>query len=151
MLQKSKEEILEILGDVVKKVPRPHRIGVKKKYLGARKEVELTFKCPRTKKNFVVKSESWGLWLKFAILLVKAGHSILEADFMGAAGEGMAVLEAAYTAYNEDKEDKKSFEALMRAPLLLSKEQDELVAGLRKAGFFDKFAYNAQTGDWEMK
>ena len=151
MLQKSKEEILEFLGDVVKKVPRPHRIGVKKKYLGARKEVELTFKCPRTKKNFVVKSESWGLWLKFAILLVKAGQSILEADFMSAAGEGMAVLEAAYTVYNEDKKDKKSFEALMRAPLLLSKEQDELVAGLRKAGFFDKFAYNAQTGDWEMK
>ena len=71
-------------------------------------------------------------------------------DFTGAAGEGMAVLKAAYTAYNEDKEDKKSFEALMRAPLLLSKEQDELVAGLRNAGFEERFAYNAQTGDWEV-
>ena len=38
----------------------------------------------------------------------------------------------------------------MRAPLLLSKEQDELVAGLRKAGFEERFAYNAQKGDWEI-
>ena len=34
------------------------------------------------------------------------------------------------------------------APLLLSKEQDELVTGLRNEGFKERSAYNAQTGDW---
>ena len=62
----------------------------------------------------------------------------------------MAALQVAYAAYHEKAEDEKSFEALMRAPLLLSREQDELVAGLRNAGFEERFAYNAQTGDWEI-
>ena len=149
MLDAKDREIRDFLGQVVKKLPRPHRIEVKKKYLGARKKVKLTFKCPRTGEEFVVKSESWGLWLKFAFTLVKTGMSILEADFEGATEGGMAALQAAYAAYHEEDEDEKSFEALMRAPLLLSKEQDELVAGLRKAGFEERFAYNAQTGDWE--
>ena len=151
MLDAKDREIRDFLGQVVKKLPRPHRIEVKKKYLGARKKVKLTFKCPRTEEEFVVKSESWGLWLKFAFTLVKTGMSILEGDFVDATEGAMAALQAAYAAYYEKDEDERSFEALMRAPLLLSKEQDELVAGLRKAGFFDKFAYNAQTGDWEMK
>ena len=155
MLDAKDREIRDFLGQVVKKLPRPHRIKAKKKYLGARKKVKLTFKCPRTGGEFVVKSESWGLWLKFAFTLVKTGMSILEADFEGATEGGMAALQAAYAAYHEEDEDAKSFEALMRAPLLLSKEQDklvhdELVAGLRRAGFEESFAYNAQTGDWEV-
>ena len=98
----------------------------------------------------MVRSESWGLWLKFAFTLVKTGMSILEADFADATEGGMAALQAAYAAYYEKDEDEKTFEALMRAPLLLSREQDELVAGLRKAGFEERFAYNAQTGGWEI-
>ena len=148
LLDAKDREIRDFLGQVVKKLPRPHRIEVKKKYLGARKKVKLTFKCPRTGEEFVVKSESWGLWLKFAFMLVKTGMPILEADFEDTT-EGHGRLQAAYAAHEED-EDEKSFEALMRAPLLLSKEQDELVAGLRKAGFEERFAYNAQTGDWEV-
>jgi hypothetical protein len=150
MLEAKDHEMREFLGHVVKKVPRPHRITVKKKYLGAKKVVKLTFKCPRTDEELVVKSRSFGLWLKFAFILLQTGKSALEMDIEGAAGNGMAALQAAYAVYNEAAEDRASFDTLMRAPLLLSKEQDELVGGLRKEGFFEKFFYNAQTGEWEI-
>ena len=80
---------------------------------------------------------------------MQTGYTLLKGDLVDAAGNGMDLVGKAYAAYHEEDEDEKSFEALMRAPLLLSKEQDELVAGLRKAGFEERFAYNAQTGDWE--
>ena len=150
MLEAKEHEILEFLGKIIKTVPRPHSITVKKKCFGTRKKVELTFKCARTGEELTCKSESWGLWLKFAISLLKTGTSVLSGDFADAVEDGMATLQEAYSAYNEKTEDQTSFESLMRAPLLLSKEQDELIAGLRKEGFFDRFEYNAQRGQWEI-
>ena len=144
-------EILEFMGHVVKKVPRPHRITVKKKYLGMQKVVKLTFKCPRTGEEFSVKSKSLGLWFKFLYTLLKAGKSALEIDVEGAVEGGIAALQAAYNVFHEKDDDRNSFDALMRAPLLLSKEQDELVGGLRKAKFMERFAYNPQTGEWETR
>ena len=143
-------EIFEFLGRVVKKVPRPIRIEVKKKYLGTRKVVKLTFKCPRSGTEFVVKSTSWSLWLKFAAALLQTGSSVLEANIGGAVEGGVATLQAAYNAYHENQADHESFDTLMHAPLLLSSEQDELIVGLRKGGFFDKFSYNEQMGWWEF-
>ena len=150
MLQEKEHQILEFVGEIVKKVPRPIRIEVKKKYLGTRKRVKLTFKCPRSGTELVVKSTSWSLWLKFAVALLQTGESILQADIGGAVEGGVATLQAAYNAYHESQADHESFDALMHAPLLLSSEQDELIVGLRKGGFFDKFSYNEQMGQWEF-
>ena len=150
MLQEKEHQILEFVGEIVKKVPRPIRIEVKKKYLGTRKVVKLTFKCPRSGTELVVKSTSWSLWLKFAVVLLQTGESILQADIGGAVEGGVATLQAAYNAYHESQADHESFDALMHAPLLLSSEQDELIAGLRKEGFFEKFSYNEQMGQWEF-
>ena len=36
----------------------------------------------------------------------------------------------------------------MREPFLLSSEQDELISGLRRKGFFEKFAYDAAEAEW---
>ena len=151
MLEEKDREIRTFLGHVVKRVPRPHRIAVKRKYFGARKKVELIFKCPRTGVEVTVKSHSWSLWLKFAFALVQAGRSVVEVDIEGAVENGIAALQEAYKAINEKNEDRNHFGMLMRAPLLLSTEQDELVGGLRSEGFFvpeGQFDYNEQTGEW---
>ena len=58
------------------------------------------------------------------------------------------VVKNAYDAYHESEADQKSFDTLLRAPLLLSSEVDQLIQGLRRKKFFDVFNYDAQRGDW---
>ena len=58
------------------------------------------------------------------------------------------VVKNAYDAYHEGEADQKSFDTLLRAPLLLSSEVDQLIQGLRREMFFDVFKYDAQRGDW---
>ena len=57
-------------------------------------------------------------------------------------------MKNAYDAYHESEADQKSFDTLLRAPLLLSSEVDQLIQGLRREKFFDVFKYDAQRGDW---
>ena len=57
-------------------------------------------------------------------------------------------MKNAYDAYHESEADQKSFDTLLRAPLLLSSEVDQLIQGLRRKKFFDVFNYDAQRGDW---
>ena len=57
-------------------------------------------------------------------------------------------MKNAYDAYHESEADQKSFDTLLRAPLLLSSEVDQLIQGLRRKKFFDVFKYDAQRGDW---
>ena len=57
-------------------------------------------------------------------------------------------MKNAYDAYHEGEADQKSFDTLLRAPLLLSSEVDQLIQGLRREKFFDVFNYDAQRGDW---
>ena len=135
------------MATVCKSVPRPVRIEAKREWW-LRKVVKLVFQCPVTKRELEVESRSWSLWLKFAFAFVKTGTSILESDFAGAAESGAAALESLYNAYHEEESDQKSFDLLLRAPLLLSSEQDVLLGGLRREGFFEKFTYDPLLGQW---
>ena len=45
-------------------------------------------------------------------------------------------------------DESGGFDKLLREPFLLSSEQDELISGLRRQGFFKKFAYDAEEADW---
>ena len=96
--------------------------------------IVIVFQCPVTGVELEVESRSWSLWLQFAFAFVKTGTSILASDVAGAAESGAAALESLYNAYHEEEGDQKSFDLLLRAPLLLSSEQDELLGGLRREG-----------------
>ena len=140
---------LRLVAEVAKKLPRPARIETSSSFLGARRHVRLVFVCPRTRNELVVKSSEWSLWLKFAISLFKTGHVIVGGDLLAAGEAGIDAIQAAYGAYHQDARDATTFETLLRSPLLLSSEQDRLIAGLRAEGFEEKFGYNAQSGEWE--
>ena len=148
MLDQKVNELKTFVAKVSKTLPRPSRIEVSKKWLGARKVVELTFVCPVTSFELKVTSTSWSLWLKFAVSLAQAGYSVLDGDLTSAAEMSIDVVKNAYNAYHEKDTDQKSFDALMQAPILLSTEHDQLLSGLRDEGFFDKFFYDAQRGEW---
>ena len=147
LLDNEIERIKVFMAAVCKSVPRPVRIEAKREWW-LRKVVKLVFQCPVTNRELEVESRSWSLWLKFAFAFVKTGTSILESDFAGAAESGAAALESLYNAYHEKESDQKSFDLLLRAPLLLSSEQDELLGGLRREGFFEKFTYDPLRGQW---
>ena len=56
-----------------------------------------------------------------------------------------------YHAYHEVDTDADAYDSMMHAPLLLSTEQDALLKGLRKVGFFESFAFDAQRAEWVAK
>ena len=148
MLNRRDAQLKDFIAKVTTALPRPSRIEVSRRLLGTRKTLTLVFVCPATGFEFEVQSSSWSLWLKFAISLVQTGYTLLKGDLVDAAGNGMDLVGKAYAAYHEGKADEASFESLMRAPLLLSKEQDQLVEGLRTKKFFERFEYDAQRGQW---
>ena len=106
------------------------------------------FVCPVTGFELAVESRCWSLWLKFCVSLAQTGVRILQGDLIQAAGSGVDTVKNAYDAYHENETDQESFETLLRAPLLLSSEQDQLIQGLREKHFFDDFQYDAQRGEW---
>ena len=57
-----------------------------------------------------------------------------------------AAVAAAAVAFS--KKADGGFDEMMRKPLLLPSEQEKLLTGLRKAGFFDKFRYDEQNAVW---
>ena len=149
LLDERDGELRAFVAEVAKKLPRPARIETSSSFLGVRRHVRLVFVCPRTRNELVVKSSEWSLWLKFAISLFKTGHVIVGGDLLAAGEAGIDAIQAAYGAYHQDARDATTFETLLRSPLLLSSEQDRLIAGLRAEGFEEKFGYNAQSGEWE--
>ena len=67
-----------------KKLPRPQRVDVSKKWLRTRVIVKLVFVCPRTDKELEVESSDWSLWLKFALSIVQTGNQIfIQQDAVG--------------------------------------------------------------------
>ena len=133
------EEIKSFLGQLHKTLPRPRRIEVTKELLGFAKVVHLIFICPDSGFEFAVLSRSWSLWLKFALSLAQTGTLIIEGDLTGAALKGIESVERVYRAYHEKETDQEAFEVILRAPLLLSSEHDQLLDGLREAKYFDSF------------
>ena len=148
MLEARTAEIKAFVGNVCKSLPRPTRVEVSRKWLGTRKVVRLMFVCPVTGFELAVESRCWSLWLKFCVSLAQAGVHVLKGDLIEAAGSSVDIVKSAYDAYHENETDQESFEALLRAPLLLSSEQDQLIQGLRDQHFFDDFQYDAQRGEW---
>ena len=129
MLDQQLTEVKKFIDKVSDTLPRPSRIATSKKRLGMRKVVELTFVCPVTFFELKVKSRSWALWLKFGVLLVKTGVSVLDGELLGAAESSMDMIQSAYDAFHEKEHDKEAFHTLMKAPILSSSEHDQLLDG----------------------
>ena len=148
MLDARTRELKEFMAKLTPKVPRPARIEVANALLGARKVVSLVFICPATKFELTVEVTSWSLWLKFAVSLVRVGVVFVFCEISAAAENSLDVVKNAYEMYSKGDVTAASFEAHMRAPLLLSSEQDQIIRGLREKKFFDRFKYDAQQGEW---
>ena len=63
---------------------------------------------------------------------------MLEGDLVDTALRGGKACQAAYDAYYEVDKDAETFDFMMRAPLLMSSEQDLLLEGLRKVAMKKK-------------
>merc|ERR1712070_1292767 len=87
-------------------------------------------------------------WLKFCYSLAESGVNVITGDLIGAAGSGIEAVKNAYNAYHEKDRTQQSLDVLMRAPLLLPTEQEQLIQSLRDQKFFDDFKYDPQRGQW---
>ena len=137
------------IGEVCKKLPRPQRVDVSRKWLGTRVVVKLVFVCPRTDKELEVESSDWSLWLKFAWSIVQAGNPLeLVQDIVGTVDTVRDMVETAYEAYHEVDNAQATLDAMRTDPILLPSEEEKLIQGLRDAKFYDSFTYDAQTAEW---
>ena len=62
MLEGRVAELKAYVAALCKTVPRPSRIEVSRRWLGARKVLKLVFVCPATGFELTVESRSWSLW-----------------------------------------------------------------------------------------
>jgi len=116
----------------------------------------LHFECqaqPRTRlcalpegSTFTTETLEWNRWLKLGLSSAKLGKSVLSGDFLGYVPGTVDQVKEMYKAYS--KKDDAAFLKYISEPFLTSEEQDQLLGQLRKAGFFKKFAYDAQTATW---
>ena len=155
MMEDRFAELMQFIGTVAKKLPTPAEIEVRKKYLGAQRQIVLRFRCARAPGvTLEIVSSQWSKWLKFGVSLMKAGKCALTGDVEGVKAQGIEAARAAYDALSDRKKRKATkdesggFDKLLREPFLLSSEQDELISGLRRKGFFEKFAYDAANAEW---
>ena len=137
------------IGEVCKKLPRPQRVDVSRKWLGTCVVVKLVFVCPRTGNEFEVQSSEWSLWLKFAWSIVQAGNPLqLVQDAVGTVDALKDMVETAYAAYYEVDSAQATLDAMRSDPILLPSEEEKLIQGLRDARFFDAFTYDDQMAEW---
>ena len=142
-------KLKSFLGKVCKKLPRPQRVNVSRKWLGTRVVVKLVFVCPRTDKELEVESSDWSLWLKFAWSIVQAGNPLqLVQDIVGTVDTVRDMVETAYEAYHEVDNAQATLDAMRTDPILLPSEEEKLIQGLRDAKFYDSFTYDDQTAEW---
>ena len=145
-------KLKSFLGEVCKKLPRPQRVNVSRKWLGTRVVVKLVFVCPRTDKELEVESSDWSLWLKFAWSIVQAGNPLeLVQDIVGTVDTVRDMVETAYAAYHEVDNAQTTLDAMRTDPILLPSEEEKLIQGLRDAKFYDSFTYDDQTAEWVAK
>ena len=118
-------------------------------------DLVLRFRCARDSEvTLEIESAQWSTWLKFGVSLMKAGKCALAGDVEGVKAQGIEAARAAYDALSDrrkrkaTKDESGGFDKLLREPFLLSSEQDELISGLRRKGFFEKFAYDAAKAEW---
>ena len=137
------------VGQVCRKLPRPQRVDVARKWRGTRTVLKLVYVCPRTGMELEVESSEWSLWLKFAWSIVQTGNALLvQQDIVGAIDSAMAMVEGAYAAYHEVDSAQATLEAMKREPILLPSEEEKLIQGLRDAKFFEIFDYDDQNAEW---
>merc|ERR1711908_134378 len=148
MLESQTAEVKEFIGHVCKSLPRPTHVKVARKWLGTRKIVQMVFVCPVSGYERIIESHCWSLWLKFCYSLAGSGVNVITGDLIGAAGSGIEAVKNAYNAYHEDDRTQQSLDVLMRAPLLLPTEKEQLIQSLRDQKFFDDFKYDPQRGQW---
>jgi hypothetical protein len=114
-----------------------------------RKRVILKFKCSRgTEPDFVIETAAWTKWIRVAICAFQAGNSILIGDAFGTMG---SLVELYNAMKKKDLDADLTFQTLCQEPFLTSKEEDELIEGLREKGFFKLFAYDANNASWCRK
>ena len=121
----------ECLAEIMKQLPRPYSIDCSEALtLGTRKTVELTFVCPLTSYEKVVKSNEWALWLTFTLALATNGFSVLTGDLVNASLGAAEAVERAYEAYRKGEQDHKAFRSMMTAPLLSLSQASKVVFSL---------------------
>lgn len=139
-------EIKSFLATVVKKLPVPYA------YEGkgiVRKRVILKFKCAKgSEPDFTIESAAWTKWIRVAVCAFQAGNSILVGDAFGTLG---SLYELFNAMRKKDLDADLTFQTLCEEPFLTSKEEDELIEGLREKGFFKLFAYDPLTATWARK
>mmetsp|Transcript_31815 Transcript_31815/g.53682 ORF Transcript_31815/g.53682 Transcript_31815/m.53682 type:complete len:126 (-) Transcript_31815:198-575(-) len=64
------------------------------------------------------------------------------------AATGVDAIKGIYEAYKTNDDDE--FNTYITNPFLTSTEQDGLIEKLRAQGFFEKMAYDNQTGGWYL-
>jgi serine/threonine protein kinase len=152
-IDSKQDQMREFVGAVIQKLPVPARFVVNKGYFT--KQLGLVFVCNRTRKEFTVATSDWARWLKVSIPLVTAGAAV----FDRAPGDALENVRAAYEAYS--KRDDEDFNTFTKEPFILAEERDRLLLQLRTSKdiggvfgeqtFFEAFAYDAQTGQWQVQ
>ncbi len=136
----------EFMALVVKKLPIPSSYVAKGKI---RKRLILTFKCSKGRKpDFVMKTADWSKWITVVFLAAQTVEDAGRVSVLGLLKD----LKALYDALTKSGLNGETrFGTLISAPFLTSKEEDDLIRGLRSNGFFDQFDYDTATATWYRK
>lgn len=139
-------QMKEFLALLVKKLPIPSSYGAKGKI---RKRLILTFKCSRGRKpDFVMETADWSKWITVVFLAAQCVEDAVSLTVLGLLKDLKALYD---TLMKSGLSGETRFNTLISAPFLTSKEEDDLICGLRANGFFNQFDYDADTATWYRK
>jgi hypothetical protein len=159
-LDENISQLKEFIAESSKKLPVPYNISVRTKLI-VRKVIQLHFACNCDEtahrpssclfslEAFYTESEDWGRWLKIGLSAAKLGKAVIGVATLTDVGAVLGVVDTCKSAYDTYcTKDDDDFQTFISEPFLTSNEQDRLIEQLRKAGFFNHFSYDAQTGEW---
>mmetsp|Transcript_6441 Transcript_6441/g.15639 ORF Transcript_6441/g.15639 Transcript_6441/m.15639 type:complete len:799 (-) Transcript_6441:9-2405(-) len=149
-------DLKDFVGTITKKIPMPCQFSSEPRYV-AKMAMLLHFKCeagPKTRlcalpadtATFTTETLEWNRWLKLGMSAAKLGKSVLSGDVVADVSGTVDQVKEIFQTYT--KKDDAAFLTYISEPFLTSEEQDKLLNQLREGGFFKRFAYDAQTGNW---
>ena len=149
MMDKKVAELKEFVGGIVQKLPQPCKLVV---IGGAKKTMQLHFKCVRTGETVTTETREWAGWCKVGFGLMKLGKCAVAAAVGNpiSLGAGVTAIKDIYSGFSKDSKSAPDFTAFISQPFLTSSERDNLIGQLRASSFFEKMSYDAQAGDWVL-
>jgi len=149
-------DLKDFVGTITKKLPMPCKFSSEPRYV-AKMAMLLHFKCeagpktslctlPANDATFTTETLEWNRWLKLGLSAAKLGKSVISGDAVADVSGTVDQVKEIFQTYT--KKDDAAFLTYISEPFLTSEEQDKLLNQLREGGFFKKFAYDAQTGNW---